>query len=125
MKVRYNMVVGVVFVVLGGVCTFLGLWLTLLGEFNPTVIVGLLCLALGISYLVRPYFWVHTSAVVVPAAIGPLKRQFPFKTLTFEGNKMIAVRPDGTTKKVPVARWMSNTGDWDAIMSARTTPGRR
>jgi hypothetical protein len=125
MKVRYNTVVGIIFVVLGAVSTVLGLWLTLLGDFNPSVFVGLLCLLLGILYLVRPYFYVHQSAVVVPAVVGPAKREFPFQSLTFDGSKMIAVRTDGTTKKVPVARWMANTGDWDAVMNARTTPGSR
>ena len=125
MKVRYNMYVGILFVVLGAVSTVLGLWLTLLGDFSPGFIVGVLCLVLGILYLARTYFWVHENAVVVPAVVGPLKREFPFQSLTFDGGKMIAVRPDGTSKKVPVARWMSNTGDWNAVMTARSTPGRR
>jgi len=124
-KVRYNVVVGVLFVVLGAVSTVLGLWLTLLGEFNPTFLFGLLCALLGILYLVRPYFWVHESTVVIQAALGPAKRTIPFKSLTFDGNKMIAVRADGTTRKVPVARWMANTGDWDTVRTARTTPGSR
>lgn len=125
MKVRYNVVVGVLFVVLGAVSTVLGLWLTLLGEFNPTFLFGLLCTLLGILYLVRPYFWVHESLVVIQAALGPAKRRIPFESLTFDGNKMIAVQADGTTRKVPVARWMSNAGDWDSVRTARTTPGSR
>lgn len=125
MKVRYNVVAGVVLVVIGGAATFLGLWLTLLGEFNPSVIAGLLCLLLGVLYLTRPYFYVHQSAVVIPAVLGPAKREIPFQSLTFDGGRMIAVRADGTTKKVPVARWMSNAGDWDSVMNARTSPGPR
>jgi hypothetical protein len=122
MKVRYNTAVGIVFVVLGAVCTILGLWLAMLGEFNPSVLVGLLVLLLGILYLVRPYFWVHANSVEVPAVIGPARRRFEFQTLTMDGNKVIAVRADGTRKKVPVTRWMSNTSDWDTVMSGRTTP---
>lgn len=122
MKVRYNTAVGISFVVLGAVCTVLGLWLAMLGEFNPSVLIGLLVLLLGILYLVRPYFWVHSKSVEVGAVIGPMKREYEFQTLELSGGKVVAVRADGTRKKVPVTRWMSNTSDWDAVMSARTTP---
>jgi hypothetical protein len=125
MKVRYNMLVGVVLVVLGAVCTFLGLWLLLLGEFSPAVIAGLAPLLIGVLYLARPYFWVHQNTVEIPAVFGPVKRRFPFQTLALDGGKVVALMSDGTRKKVPVARWMANASDWDAVMSARTTPGSR
>src|SRR5262245_7166918 len=125
MKVRYNVAVGVVLLILGAVCVFLGLWLTALGEFSPAAIVGFIPLLIGILYLSRPYFWVHDKTVVLPAVLGPLKREFPFQRLEFTGGRMIAVRPDGTTKKLPVTRWMANTDDWAAVMNARTSPAGR
>jgi len=119
MKIRYSPVVGVVFVVLGAVCTFLGLWLLMLGEFNPAVIVGLIPLLLGILYFVRPYFLVEPGSVTVPAVLGPVRRQFPYERLEFNGSKVIAVHRDGTRKKVPVARWMAHPGDWRTFTGVR------
>ncbi|TCO64974.1 hypothetical protein [Actinocrispum wychmicini] len=119
MKVRYNLVVGVVLLVLGAVCVFLGLWLAVLGEFNPAVIAGMVPMLIGILYLVRPYFWVNPTSVAIPALIGPIRREFPFQTLEVNGGKLVAVRDDGTRKKVPVARWLAHSGDW----AVATTPG--
>lgn len=116
MKVRYNVAVGVVFIVLGAVCTFLGLWLLLLGEFNPAVVVGLLPMLFGILYLVRPYFVVEQGMVTVPALIGPVRRQFPFTHLERAGGKVVAVRPDGTRKKLPIARWLAHPADWRTVI---------
>jgi len=122
MKVRYNPVVGVVMLVLGAVCEFLGLWLVMLGEFSPAAIAGFVPLLIGILYLVRPYFWVLPRSVEVPALIGPARRETPYQRLELAGGKLIAVRDDGSRKKVPVARWLANSGDWAAVTSERTTP---
>jgi hypothetical protein len=119
MKVRYNPVVGVVAIVLGAVCEFVGLWLLLLGEFSPAAFVGLFPLLLGILYLVRPYFFVYTDTVTVPALVGTLRREYPFARLDFDGGKVVAVRPDGTRKKLPLARWLARSGDWRTVAGAR------
>jgi len=116
MKVRYNPVVGVVALAIGGVCVFLGLWLMLLGEFSPAVVIGLMPMLIGVLYLARPYFWVHSTSIEVPALLGPMRRQFPFKTLEVDGGKLFAVSADGTRKRVPVARWSAHTGDWKAAV---------
>jgi len=112
MKVRYNPVVGVVFVVLGAVCEFFGLWLLMLGEFSPAAFVGLFPLLIGILYFVRPYFFVDPHTVTVPALLGPVRREFPYERLELERNKVITVRTDGVRKKVPVARWLARSADW-------------
>jgi hypothetical protein len=116
MKVRYNMTVGILFIVLGGICTLLGLWLLLLGEFNPAVVVGLLPVVLGSLYLVRPYFMVEAGMITVPAVIGPVRRRFPFARLELDGSKVIAVHADGTRKKVPIARWLAHPADWRTMI---------
>jgi hypothetical protein len=115
-KVRYNPVLGVVTLVIGGACLFLGLWLMALGEFSPAVFPGLLVTLFGVLYLVRPYFRVNTQSVELAALIGPMKRTFPFQTLEVDGGKLVAIRPDGSRKKVPVARWMAHSGDWAAAV---------
>jgi hypothetical protein len=120
MKVRYNPAVGIVLLVLGVVCLFLGLWLMALGEFSPAVFPGLLVTVIGILYLVRPYFWVMSSTVEVVAPMGPARRRYPFQTLTVDGGKFYAVGADGTRKKVPVSRWMANSADWTAVTERAT-----
>ncbi len=116
MKVRYNPAVGVVALVLGGVCLFLALWLMSLGEFSPAIFPGLLVTLLGVMYLVRPYFWMNPKSVELAALIGPMKRTFPFQTLEVDGSRLVAVSGDGSRKKVPVARWMAHSGDWAAAV---------
>lgn len=114
MKVRYHASVGIVLVVLGALCTLLGMWLFLLGDVGPAPLVGLVSVLMGVLFLVRPYFWVYSNLVVVPAVIGPVKRQFPYRHLEATGNRLYAVRDDGTRKRLPVARWMANSADWAA-----------
>jgi hypothetical protein len=119
-KVRYNPVVGIVMLVLGAVCLFLGLWLMALGEFSPAVFPGLLVTVMGILYLVRPYFWVTSSTVELVTPMGPAKRRCPFQALEVDGGRFYAVSADGTRKKVPVSRWMANSADWRAVTERAT-----
>lgn len=116
MKVRYNPFVGVVALVLGAACVFMGLWLLLLGAFSPAVVIGFVPMVVGALYLARPYFWVHQKYVEVPALIGQARREFPFTTLEVDGGKVFAVGTDGTRKRVPVARWVAHSGDWKAAV---------
>jgi hypothetical protein len=120
MKVRYNPFVGVVLVVLGGACEFLGLWLLLLGEFSPAVIAGVVPLLFGVLHLARPYFFVHQGLVTVKAVIGPVERKFPFQTLELDGKRVFAVAADGTRKRVPVSRAFSQPADWEAAIAHAT-----
>lgn len=117
MKVRYNPAVAVVALVLGLLCLFLGLWMSMLGEFSPTVIAGLMPTLIGILYLVRPYFWVTPRSVTVGALIGPMSREIMFQRLEADGGRLYAIEDDGTRKKLPVARWLANQADWRAITS--------
>lgn len=123
MKIRYNVAVAVVMLVIGAACAFGGLWLYLLGEFSFTLIIGLILMLLGILYLVRPYFWVYSTEVIIPAPIGPVKRRFPFQYLEANGNRLYAVTGDGTRKKVPVARWLANSADWAAVTAGAHRTG--
>ena len=123
MKVRFNPVVAIVMLVVGALCVFLGLWLFLLGEFSPALIAGLMPMLIGILYLVRPYFWVYSTLVRVPALIGPVKREFPLQYLEANGNRLYAVTGDGTRKKVPVARWIANSSDWAAVLAGAHRTG--
>ncbi|GAA4004026.1 hypothetical protein GCM10022247_26240 [Allokutzneria multivorans] len=112
MRVRYNPFAGTVLVVLGVLCLFLGGWLTLLGEFTPTLIVGAITTLVGVLQLTRPYFVVTPTSIVVPSLIGPLKREIPYGRLVFEDGKLFAVGVDGDRKRLPVSRWLANATDW-------------
>jgi hypothetical protein len=123
MSVRYTPVVGVLALLLGAICSFLGLWLVLLGEFSPALVVGLVPMLLGVLHLVRPYFRVSPGSLVVPALIGSARREYPFAALEVEGGRLIAVRADGTREKVPVVRWLAHSGDWSAVTSGAVHAG--
>lgn len=114
MQVRYNPVVAVTFIVLGSVAEFLTLWVSMLGEVNPGVFVMWIAIVIGALYLTRPYFSIDSTSVVVHALVGSMKREFPYQSLEFEGNKLVTVREDGTRKRVPVARWLARSADWSA-----------
>jgi hypothetical protein len=122
MKIRYKPVVASFFVVLGGVCLLVGLWLSMLGGFNAAILAGVLGLVYGILFLTRPYFWVYPMLVEVVALVGPMKREVPFQTLELDGRKLVAVRDDGTRKKVPVTRWLAHSADWDAAIAKSARP---
>lgn len=117
MKVRYNMALGIVLVVLGAVCEFLGVWLLLLGEFSPAAVAGLVPLLIGILYLVRPYFVIDARMVTIPAVFGPVRRDFAYQRLELDGGRLHAITADGSRKKVPVARWLANPTDWRSVTS--------
>jgi hypothetical protein len=124
MRVRYNPAVGVLFLVLGAVCSFLGLWLLLLGEFSPALFVGLVPMLLGVLHLVRPYFWMSPGSLTLPSVIGPARREVTFQSLEVEGGRLFGVQADGSRKKLPVARWMAHSGDWTAATEGAVHPGR-
>jgi hypothetical protein len=117
MKIRYHAALGIVLLVLGALCTVLGSWNFLLGDGSPAPLAGVVCLVMGVLFLARPACWVYSTVVVVPALIGPVKRQFPLQRLETTGTRLYAIRDDGTRKKIPVAKWMANSADWYAVVA--------
>ncbi len=117
MSVGYNRIVAITLIVLGGLDALLGLWLSLLGSFSYSLIIGIVILWLGVLYLRRPYFVVEKNQVVMPALLGPRQRTYFFKTpadLKLEDNKLF-VRADSQWKRVPVYRWMSDPTGWKVL----------
>jgi hypothetical protein len=120
MKVRYNPVVGVVALVLGGLCLFLGLWVSMVtAELHPAAIAGVVPALIGILYLVRPYFWVLPGSVRVGALVGSVAKEYPHLRLEADGGRLYAVGPDGTRKRLPVARRLAHAADWRAVTGGR------
>lgn len=126
MQVRYNPVVGWVFLALGLVNLVLGVWPLLLGEFQFSLILGLLICVLGPLYLTRPYFQVDEDSIRVLALLGPGKREFrlsPSESIVTDGGRLLIADKDGSSRKVPVRKWISRTVDWDAVVSSAAGRG--
>jgi hypothetical protein len=117
MRVTYNKWVATIMLILGLINLVLGVWLALLGRFNPSLFIGVVVFVIGVLYWQRPYFIVESSGVVVPAMLGPVRRSFPFKTpqdIRIENNRLL-VRDETYWRRVPVRRWLSDRRDWAAL----------
>jgi hypothetical protein len=116
MKVRYRPALGVLFLFLGGLLLAIAVWRATLGEATPMLAFGPLALLYGVLFLVRPYFWVHESAIAVVALFGPpVRRTFEYQALLIEDGTVYAVVQD-TRTKVPVKRWLARQTDWRATI---------
>ena len=119
MNICYNRIVAGVMLVLALINVFLGGWLLLLGQFHFSIFLGVLFLFVTYMYFQRPYFVVSDKEVVVPALIGPVKREFYYgsaENIKLSGGKL-EVNMGGTWKRVPVTRWMAHPEDWSALES--------
>jgi hypothetical protein len=117
MNIRYNRIFGVIILALGAINAFLAIWLLLLGTVSAAIVPGVICLFIGYSYLTRSYFTIDQHEIVLPALLGPLKRTYPYKTdndIKIEGNSLFVSQGEGW-KKVPIARFLVNNEDWDAL----------
>ncbi|GAA3615197.1 hypothetical protein GCM10022419_120550 [Nonomuraea rosea] len=127
MKVRYNPLMGWIFLTLGVIVTLLQVWLLLLGAFSPLIIVGLMALGIGGLYLRRTYFRVESQAIVVAALLGPAERRFAIPkdaSPRMEGNRIVIDKP-GKVQKVPVRKSMAHPADWAAYTATLPrTPGQ-
>ena len=122
MRVSYNPAWAVTTLVVGVGCFFLGLWVTLLGDFSPLVFIGPLLMLLGILQFARPYFLYDASSrtIAVKALLGPATRRFGGSEgarLTVEVDRIMHITPEGRVKKVPVSRAMSKRDDWNAVLA--------
>lgn len=114
MSVRYSRILAIVFMVFGGINLFLGGWLTLLGEFSPALIIGLVLVVITVGYWTRPYFIVEPNQIVIPAMFGPIKRNIPYDTLRMEEGRLVVER-GGIPQRVPIRRWLSHALDWSQL----------
>ena len=76
------------------------------------IIPGVACFLVGIAYLLRPYFTVEANVVMFAAAIGPVKKPYPYAPgeLRIEKNVLYV-----GGKKTGARRWLANKADWDAL----------
>jgi hypothetical protein len=122
LTVRYNPILSWALLILGGLNLLLGLWLLGLGAPTFSLFLGVLLGVLGVLYLTREYFVYvpSTQTVEVVAPLGSRRRYSPDpgRELTVHGGRIVIGRASGRNKKVPVYRYMSRGGDWDAVTAA-------
>jgi hypothetical protein len=114
-----------VILIVGGFSTLLGVWLLLLGEFNPSMLGGLILLFIGYQYLRRPYFVVEPDQVVMLAPFGSFQRNFNVdepQHVKIEDHKLLVFRRDHWIR-VPVYYFMSSQNDWKAMESKLSDAG--
>ncbi|GIH81089.1 hypothetical protein [Planobispora longispora] len=120
MDVRYNPVLGWMFIVLGGIGAVLQIWLLLLGTFTVFIIFSIFFLIVGFLSLRRTFFSVYPGGVTTYAMIGPAKRDFLVddrQTLALEGGRLVLRMANGKRKSV-ANRAMSHPDDWKALVAA-------
>jgi hypothetical protein len=120
MRIGYSKAWGVALVVLS--CALLAL-LTLNGTwarrditlYGPAL-AALSCLISGIGYLTRTYFEVGPDRITLFAVLGPLKREFPFRSradLRVDGGRLFV-----GSRKLPIRRGQANAADWDELAAS-------
>ena len=107
MKIRYRTGLAV-FILVAGAFVLLTSIIT-----GPSVstFTGTLCLVIGIGYLVRPLAELTDTELTLLALFGPLKKPYPVAELRVVDGKIYCGE-----KKVRIARWVTNTQDWRALL---------
>ncbi|MBW4621899.1 MAG: hypothetical protein KME17_21365 [Cyanosarcina radialis HA8281-LM2] len=127
--VRYHKWLGISFTVLGGINTFLWIWLLLLTKnFSLNLITGIIILTVGILYLTKPYFSIEINKTYIYKEsnkiyfynlLGMKIKEYSFNSwqdLTVEQNK-VYLQGNDREKKLPIVKWMTNKDDWKILES--------
>lgn len=118
MIVRYKRVWAYLFIAMGALNLFLGVWVLLLtGKPHFSIFIGILILAIGIGYLTKPYVTVTDRGFVFKAMIGPIERTFEFDSLDrvrVENNKIL-IQNNGGWKRVPINKFLAHNDDWQSL----------
>ncbi len=120
MKVHFNRVWGIVFIILGIILLGLHLFLISLG----TVKIFQLCLSVfiivvGFLYLYQPYFELRNNELVLFNLMGMELRNYKFNSLSefnLDGNK-IYLEMDGKMKRIRLNASMAKTEEWEQFIS--------
>jgi hypothetical protein len=122
--VRYKKSLAYLFIAMGALNLFLGVWLLLLTRKpNFNIFIGILILAIGIGYLTKPYVTVTERGFVFKAMIGPIERTTEFDSLDHvrvENNKIL-IQNNGGWKRVPISKLFASNDDWQALIKLITS----
>ena len=111
MVLHYKPAMGISFLV---VATFMILVSLMLGP-PQTLVAGIILLVVGALYLSRPFAEVKAKEVVVYALIGPVRKTFPFTSISElrVADGKLYLGPD----MLPVSKWLVKAGDWNALIA--------
>src|SRR5215470_2254932 len=107
MKIRYK--TGLPIVILVCSCFILGT--SVLTGLSVNTVTGAIAMIVGIGYLVRPLGELTDTELTLFALFGPLKRHYPLAQL-----RVVDGRIYSGEKKVPVAAWVTNGDDYQAVL---------
>ncbi|MFN3198182.1 MAG: hypothetical protein ACE366_07160 [Bradymonadia bacterium] len=113
-RVGYPKPVGIIMLVLGLLSLGLGIAVGVMtGRVNiASIIPGLICCLMAPAYMSKPFFWIESDAVVMPALLGPVKKRHDFRYISD-----LSVR-DGklyVKEKKITGKFMANKVDWAAL----------
>jgi hypothetical protein len=92
------------------------------------MIAAVVRLVIGVFRLFRPYFEFDPGArtISMKAMPGAAPRRFGGTVgsgmLHVAGSRIVCVRSDGRTRKVPVVRAMAEPAAWNAVVGALSVP---
>ena len=119
LRVGYNKVLGVLFIALGLLLAGLGL----MTHNGLSVAMGIMNAAIGVLYVVQPYFVVTGDRLLVKNLFG-----MTLRSLHFESLRQFEIAPsegsfrfkgaDGIYQGPRFHRWLSDRGDWQRLLGA-------
>ena len=117
---NYNRFLGYLFIAL----SLISLGIFILGEMmhvnvNFTHYIPLLiCFIFGWMYLVKPYFKISDTEILIIPLIGPFKKKIPhggYQNICIDGNNLYLYK-EGKRFRVKVKKWMARPSDWNKLV---------
>lgn len=120
MKVHYKTAFAVAMIVLGGILLLLNLYLmSVTSRMSFQLIMGILVLILGFSFLKRPMFELRDNEIVLFNAFGMIVKRYTFDSfdeLSVVDNK-VYVDKNGKRQRVRVGSYAAKKDEWDLFLS--------
>lgn len=121
LRVGYHRAHGILLVILGIVCSVLGMMSVSIAP-RPTfasyapLLSGGVCILIGIMMRTRPLFELGPDRIVVLALLGPMRREYPFaspREVRIVGDRVMV-----GAKKLPLKRGRCDAQDWARFAAA-------
>ena len=122
MKIYYNKIWAILFLVLGGLLIILTLILyQVSGELRfRTIVPGAITVIFGFLYLRNVYFILNDKEIILYGLLGNIARRYAFESasqIVVDGNKLY-LNKEGKLKRIWISRSMCHPSDWNKFMRA-------
>lgn len=122
MKIYYNKIWAILFLVLGGLLIILTLLLyQVSGELRfRTIVPGAITFIFGFLYQRNVYFILNDKEIILYGLLGNIARRYSFENtaqIVVDGNKLY-LNKDGKLKRIWISRSMCHPRDWNKFMHA-------